>query len=80
MPTLSGFYPYDGTFKTLPVTVKASTTMAQGECLAADNAGTTGEVTTGATNTFVLGVYCDKPITSADSDYASIKTKNIWLA
>lgn len=79
MPTLSGFFPFDGHFGVQPQTVKASTTFAQGQVLAAENAGTTGELTGGATDDFLLAVYNDKPVTAADSDYASIKTKNVWL-
>lgn len=79
MSNISGFLPYDGHFGVQPQTITASVTMGTGECLVAENAGTTGELTTGATDGFILGVYCDKPVLATDSDYASIKTRNVWL-
>lgn len=78
MPTLTGFHPYQGTFNVLPMKVVASVAFTQGAALTAENAGTTGELDLAATDEFVQAVYCDKVTASTDSDYASIKTKNVW--
>lgn len=79
MPTLSGFHPYDGTFIEQPAQIVASLAAVPGMVLSAENAGTTGSLDVGVTDDFMSAVYCDKPITSSDSDYASTKTRNVWM-
>lgn len=80
MPTLTGFHPYMGEFKTLPLAVKASVAFSPGQALSADNAGTTGDLDTAVTDDFVSAVYNDKAITSSDSDYATAsKQKQCWV-
>lgn len=78
MPTLSGFHPYNGEFRVRPAQIIASVAMVPGLPLSAENAGTTGSLTTGASNSWVPAVYCDKVIASTDSDYASTKIRNVW--
>lgn len=78
MPTLSGFHPYDGTFKQRSAQIIASVAMTPGLPLVAENAGTTGSLTTGATDGFIVAVYADKIIASTDSDYASVKQRQVF--
>ncbi len=77
MPTYSGFHPYNGNFPIRPAQMIASVAMTPGLPLVAENAGTTGSLTTGATDGFIVAVYADKPIVAADADYASTKTRNV---
>lgn len=80
MPTLTGFHPYMGEFKIFPLAVKASVAFAPGKVLSADNAGTTGDLDEGVSDDFLSAVYCDKPVTSADADYATAsKQRNCYL-
>jgi hypothetical protein len=79
MPTLTGFHPVDGDMLTYPQKITASQVLIPGAPLVAENAGTAGELTIAASDGYILAVYADKPIVSSDADYASIKTRNVWM-
>lgn len=79
MPTLSGFHPFKGHFPIDSQSMVASTAFTPGTALVASNAGTAGELTTAASDGFIVAVYFDKAIASTDSDYASTKMKNVIL-
>ncbi len=78
MPTLTGFQPWDGAFRPIPMSIVASVAITANAALTAENAGTTGELDLAATDEFIQAVYCDKPIVSTDLDYASIKQRMCW--
>lgn len=79
MPTLTGFHPFKGDFKIDPQKITASQVLIPGAPLVAENAGTAGELTIAASDGYVLAVYADKVILTTDSDYASIKQRNVWF-
>jgi hypothetical protein len=79
MPTLTGFHPYRGRFDVDTQSIVASQVLIPGAPLVAENAGTTGELTIAATDGYIVAVYNDKAITAADTDYASVKKRNVWF-